>query len=585
MLYRIVFVFFSLIAACLIFFAVYMLDTFNNYNLNSNKENIMITLKNVHFLLAQPNNQYLIATQEITPILKELATLNKINVTLLKDNKIVASANMREIQSLEAYIELPETIDKPLIYTRSNMTNKHNLLFAATFLQVDTQMYTVLINADAEPFSNNFVHVRKILFVAILITCSLALLISIRLTKHLLSPLAEISQAAESFAEGKFEHRLYIKSNDEFAQLAHIINHLATNLAEKITETALEKQKLELILSQMDNAVILVDKPGQIHKINQPALNLFADLKYNDNINNIDLLGNAALQAAICKAFDTSESSTLDLKIKLSDAAKSFQVFISPICAVYSGKVKHVLCVFHDITALKNIFDKQVEFVANASHELRTPLTSIRGFAEAMEDDCDPQLVKKFATIIRDESLRMQRLITDLLQLAKMDSPEYQNSITITNISTDNLLESIAAEMSAQAQMKDIRINVQNNCPPQTIYSNYDWLKQALVNLAENALKYTPTGGAVSLVMDKSDTHLILQVQDSGPGMKESDLARIFERFYRIESDRSRASGGSGLGLSIVKFIIKILGADIKVSSQIGIGSTFTIKIPLKQPL
>lgn len=563
-----------------------MLDIFNNYSLNAIKENLHITIKNVQFFLMQPNNKEYLQQATIKPYLTELAKVNNINIHILDIDKnlLVSSATTTpDLNSFENLASLKTDFNKINTYTRKNTQTNENYIYMATSLPVDYGQYVILISANTQSFNQNFQQIRQITFIALLITCIIALFVSIKFAKNIISPLQEITTATEAFSSGKFEHKLQISTQDEFGLLAHTINTLAANLADKITETALEKTKLKLILEKMDNAVILVDQDGRIQTINQKALSIFPINKFtnSDTLHHLDILSSSVFDKAIQDTINNNNPQTIDLKLKFKEQAKSFQVFLSPITEVYSNKIKYVLCVFYDITALKSIFDKQVDFIANASHELSTPLTSIRGFAEAIEDDADNSLlVNKFAKIIQEESLRMQRLINDLLQIAKLDSSEYRNTITLSNINIENLLPSIVTDLSNLAQTKNIELNIVSNLNNNLIYSNYDWLKQALVNLVENAIKYTPAGGKVFLILEEDNAYTYFKIKDTGEGMPNSELEKIFDRFYRVDKARSRSSGGTGLGLSIVKFITKLLAAKIKVESTVGLGTTFTISIP-----
>ena len=563
-----------------------MLDIFNNYSLNAIKENLHITIKNVQFFLMQPNNKEYLQQATIKPYLTELAKVNNINIHILDIDKnlLVSSASTTpDLNSFENLASLKTDFNKINTYTRKNIQTNENYIYMATSLPVDYGQYVILISANTQSFNQNFQQIRQITFIALLITCIIALFVSIKFAKNIISPLQEITTATEAFSSGKFEHKLQISTQDEFGLLAHTINTLAANLADKITETALEKTKLKLILEKMDNAVILVDQDGRIQTINQKALSIFPINKFtnSDTLHHLDILSSSVFDKAIQDTINNHNPQTIDLKFKFREQDKSFQVFLSPITEVYSNKIKYVLCVFYDITALKSIFDKQVDFIANASHELSTPLTSIRGFAEAIEDDADNSLlVNKFAKIIQEESLRMQRLINDLLQIAKLDSSEYRNTITLSNINIENLLPSIVTDLSNLAQTKNIELNIVSNLNNNLIYSNYDWLKQALVNLVENAIKYTPAGGKVFLILEEDNAYTYFKIKDTGEGMPNSELEKIFDRFYRVDKARSRSSGGTGLGLSIVKFITKLLAAKIKVESTVGLGTTFTISIP-----
>ena len=587
---KLIIVFFSLIASSLIFFSVYMLDIFNNYSLNATKENLNITMKNVQFFLMQPNNKEALRQATINPYLTELAKVNNIHIHILdKNNAVLASSDssLPDLSSLDNLSTATSDFSTINTYTRSNAQTNENYIFMSTSLPVGSDSYFILINANTQSFTKNFHQIREMTFWGLFLTCLIALFLSIKFAKDIISPLQKITTATEAFISEKFEYKLEITTQDEFALLAHTINNLAANLADKITEIALEKTKLKLILEKMDNAVILVDQNGCIQTINQQARTIFPVNNFNYSqatLHHLDLLNSSVFDTAVQDTLTQNISQTIDLKLQFKEQAKSFQVFLSPIMEAYGPNVKYVLCVFYDITALKSIFDKQVDFIANASHELSTPLTSIRGFAESIEDAAnDPILINKFAKIIQTESLRMQRLINDFLQIAKLDASEYQHTITLTEIDIEQLLPAVVTALLSQAQAKNIELQVIDTLSNHNIYSNYDWLKQALVNLVENAIKYTPSGGKVFLILEADAEYIYFQIKDTGDGLANSEFEKIFDRFYRVDRARSREKGGTGLGLSIVKFITKLLGAKIKVSSSIGIGTTFIISIPKKK--
>ena len=580
------FLFFIVITISLTMFAVFMLDTFNEHTMINLTEQMTQTTKNIQFALTKNYPDSLSPSESLDEYIKDIAKLNKVNIYLLDNQQSLLSSST----SNSDLLILPDNLDKVWydssnvkIYTRKHLEENERYIYAVTKLSVHSANYLLVTTGKMKDLSENLTNIRHITFSGLIFATLLALLISIQAARNFTKPILELTSAAENYSHGQLEHKIFLKSNDEFAALAYALNNLANTLSDKIKESDMEKRKLSLILEQMDNAVMLIDRSGIIQTLNRRAMGIFSTTNLNkNNMHSIEVLGSAYFETNLRKVMSTNTSCTIDLKLRINDISKTFQVFLTPISEAYSNTPKYILCVFYDITTLMSIYDKQVEFVANASHELRTPLTSIRGFAETIEDVADqPELVTKFSKIIQDESFRMQRLISDLLQLAKLDSMEYRNSISIVPTDISKLLPEICVQMEQQAKEKHLNLNyIDNNQENSTIHTNYDWLKQALVNLVENAIKYTHIGGKILLTVHTDKSNCIFTVQDNGPGMLDSDLKRIFDRFYRLDSARNRSTGGTGLGLSIVSFITQLLGATIQVESQVGAGTKFTIIVP-----
>lgn len=582
---RLVTLFFSLIASCMALFALYMLDTFNQNTMENISGNIVQATRNIQFALSQPSNQSMLRSPQLTTYLTEVAKVNNVDVYIFDEHKKLLAASHAAMDN-SSIIDSLDTkqldLTKVRTFTRKNLQNQQNHLLGATLLPTNNSNYTLLISGNIQSLSQNYAHIQKITFISLAVAFVIAFFISLHAARRFVRPIEQLTNAAQEFAVGTLEKRIHLNTNDEFAVLGYALNNLAGTLANKISEMDMEKRKLELILEQMDDAVMLIDQQGRVQSINKYALNIFcADKSHETILHNLDILGSAYFETSFRESLTQNISRTIDLKIRTNELNKVFRTHLTPITVAYSTTPKYVLCVMHDITAIMQVYDKQVEFVANASHELSTPLTSIRGFAETLEDVSDnPQLVAKFSKIIQDEALRMQRLITDLLQLAKLDSMEYRKVIPLSKVNTVGLLDGICTELYPQAQAKNIHLSCNSSIADQLINTNLDWLKQALVNLTENAIKYTHSGGQVTLSGYLENGQIKFAVQDTGKGMSEIDLKKIFDRFYRVDSDRNRATGGTGLGLSIVRFIVQILGAKIDVQSEQELGSKFIISIP-----
>jgi len=246
---------------------------------------------------------------------------------------------------------------------------------------------------------------------------------------------------------------------------------------------------------------------------------------------------------------------------------------------------KRVVILFHDMTKEYELNEMRREFVSNVSHELRTPLTSIHGYAETLlsDPDMDPETRNRFLTVIENESARMSRLINDLLDLERLESGEARFDFQEIDLcATANYIITIVEPLSA-----DYGVKVECDCENISVVGDQDRLVQMLLNLVDNAIKYTSLKESgekkVKISMSRSDSHAIIKVIDTGPGMPEDALKRIFDRFYRVDKGRSRKMGGSGLGLSIVKTIVERHNGEISVESELGVGTTFTVKLPIRR--
>ena len=353
---------------------------------------------------------------------------------------------------------------------------------------------------------------------------------------------------------------------------------LTANLSQKIQEAQAETHKLSLILENMDNGVMLIDDHGDITGLNRQAQEFFQLQPEQLKRHSIHVIGSALLSETSHQVLQDNQAQTITFHTGQPDD-HTFQVFLSPFP---SGNEQAVLAVFHDISLLQEISRRQTEFVGNAAHELATPLTAISGFAETLMDDdfSQPEDSHHFAAVIYREAQRMSRLIHDLLQLARLDEKSCQQQLTLTATDCNAALQSAIAPLRKQAAEKGqtLTIHLPQNAPK--IKAAQDLLEQILRNLAENAIKYTPEHGNITLSCLASDTHVSYQITDTGIGISAADLPRIFDRFYRVDKARARQSGGNGIGRSLVKFLVELFDGSITVQSTPGQGTTFTLNFP-----
>jgi two-component system phosphate regulon sensor histidine kinase PhoR len=537
-----------------------------------------------HFLenyMTGPNEKSLIDHR-----IKELATKTDLRVTVITNTGDVLADSWENPATMENHLHRPEVSSSLTGHEGSSIrysnTLDQNMLYVAIPIRNDNEIVgAVRISSTLAAIDAGFNQIKSTLLAAILLTSLLAIFLSIWLARKYTAPLEEITTAACDIANGNLDRRLHIRTGDELEILAHTLNNLTSNLDDKINESIAETNKLALILQHMDNAVILLDRYGKITTANKMARDIF-DIKDSMlNQHNMQVLGNSQLDRAVQQTAKQGQSKLIYLKTNIHGSTRVFQVFLGPITAT-EHEITSILSVFHDITALQDMHDRQSDFVANASHELATPLTTIKGFAETLLDGAlqDNKLSIKFLTIIHTEAERMQRLVNELLQLAKLNSHEYRKQVKLEATHLTPLLYTVKEDLKTNAEGKNILVDIHADSDP-IIMANLDWLKQILINLLDNSIKYTQPFGKVVIICRQENDHAILIVEDTGIGIPATDVPLIFDRFYRVDRARSRNSGGTGLGLAIVKFIVEMHGGTIEVKSTLNIGTTFTIRLPL----
>ncbi|MDD4722686.1 MAG: ATP-binding protein [Acidaminococcaceae bacterium] len=546
----------------------YILSMFYEYINTTFKENAVLQARYAQScLIAQLPKA---ATEyEKEEIVQKLGTELKLDLKVVKTGPVsIRSYDLNTIQREQAATTIiNNNVNGRSIVVELPLTN-------ASVLRTELSM---------APVEEEYSKMRTSIIFFFLILMLLAGFLVNKLIAKFTSPLEELSTMAEKIGQGDLTLRLANKNDDEYGVIAYAFNNLSAGLTDKIAEIEKEKRKLELILDNMDNAVAIVKLDGVIADCNKRFSKLFGKEVLLLKSTLAEVIVSQGLTDFMQRCMLGDKSLEINFTTTIAGNKKVFQVFGAPLTEVFQSSPTSVLMVFHDITVLQAIYEKQADFVSNASHELATPLTTIRGFSETLlEDDTgkDDALRVKFLNIILEECGRMQALIKDLLQMAKLDSIEYRQSIGIENFSVAGTLENVYDKLLPQAQKRKLHLEVKYLGDPVVICANKDWLQQILVNLTENALKYTPEEGNIVLSYDYDDKFAVFTVHNTGEGINEEENKKIFERFYRIEKARTRRAGGTGLGLSIVKFIVEMFGGSIRVVSKPGQGVSFIFTIP-----
>lgn len=524
---------------------------------------------------------------QIARQVKKIGAKTDLRITILDDQGEVVADSWENAERLDNHmgrVEVQKAIASPYSSViRYSFTIKQNMFYVAVPAYIEGRFAGIVRTASTlAPIEREYQKTRDFILFAIFVTMLAAAVFGAWLSHLYARPIVSMTRTAQKIADGAWRTRIDLKTGDELEALARTINCLTSNLEEKLLEIDAEAKKSALILAHMDNAVLLLDRYGNVTTANQTAQELFRLSPELMGRHSIGVIGNSILTETAQEVLDTRQSKSISLKMNLDHAQKTFQIFFAPILH-QKETVSGVLSVFHDISFLQEIYDRQVEFVANASHELKTPLTAIQGFSETLLDGAlgDPSLCEKFVKIIYAESKRMSRLVQELLQLAKLDTAEYRKQVKLEPVDIAEVFAAAADKLSPQIAEKKLSIRTEAPDEGLKAEANYDWLLQVMINLMENAVKYSPEGGEILLSCRRADARARIIVKDGGGGIAPQDLPFVFDRFYRADKSRSRSVGGSGIGLSLARLIVETLGGKISVRSKVNEGAEFTIYLPL----
>jgi two-component system phosphate regulon sensor histidine kinase PhoR len=405
-------------------------------------------------------------------------------------------------------------------------------------------------------------------------------LASLSISRRFSRPLEQIRAAAERFAAGDLEHRLRNVGSEQVRPVAEAMNRMAAQLEERIQTVLRQQNERDAMLSSMEEGVLAIDGEGKIISLNKPCAALLgSDVErlrgrlVHEVIRKADLL--QFVEAAL------AGPSPIDRDIHLyGPPDRWLSAHGAALCDAQQRRIG-VLVVLHDVTRLRHLENVRRDFVANVSHELRTPITSIKGFLETLIDGAleDKENAGRFLQIMLRQVNRLDAIIKDLLALSRIERGSEGQTIELTPESLRGVLQA-AVEM-CEKRASDKGIQLQLACPEDLVGRiNPPLLEQALVNLLENAIKYSESGSAVQVRAEQTGQEIVIRVTDHGCGIEAKHLPRLFERFYRVDKARSRELGGTGLGLAIVNHIALAHHGSVEVQSTVGVGSTFSLHLP-----
>ncbi|MDF2945468.1 MAG: phoR [Bacillales bacterium] len=513
--------------------------------------------------------------------LRKLARLLKARITVIDaDYKFIIDTKKNADESIEEFKDIINLVNKKKVWSHIVDKDKEVMKYAYPIKSLDTIDRYVLISIEFDPFESINKQIWLLLSACLTVALILIYLIGDRVISKYFKPIDAAANVAIELANGNYKARTYEYRMNETSNLSASINTLASNLENITKENQIQNERLSTLIDNMGSGLVLIDERGYIRLVNK-SIEKLLKVEREELLDNLyyKVINYRPILSLIEEIFITEVHVKRQIKIELNNLKRYFQIKAAPISNM-NNEWKGIVLVFHDITELKNLEQMRKDFVANVSHELRTPITSIKGFTETILDGAieDRELTKKFLHIIDKESHRMETLINDLLDLSQIERVDFKLNVEKVNLS--EVIQEIITLLLAKAESRNVNIIYEFDDKP-IIQGDEHRLKQVLINLISNAISYNKEQGDVKIKLTSNDQDAIITIQDTGIGIDKAELNRIFERFYRVDKDRSRVTGGTGLGLAIVKHLMEAHQGELEVDSELGVGTTFTLKFKL----
>ncbi|EHP2255041.1 PAS domain-containing protein [Listeria monocytogenes] len=541
-------------------------------------------------LLQTTNMENLDLDKDAATIQKSLDPLGEdidARITVIDSKGDVVADTKKDPEKLDNHMNRPEVTDilkkgeSVGISIRESDSLGYSMLYVAVPVKHQSKTDGVLrISISLESVdaavAKLWGNLALIFGIALVIIAAISVFIARKITR----PVREIIEVSTDLANHKYDSRIHGKISGELQDLSISVNTLAESLETQMFEIKQNEQRLNAIVQNLVSGVMLINVDKQVIMTNRTMYQILGETEITGKPF-YEVIKSFALSQLIEATFETKTIQQKEI-ILYFPREMILDASVSPILGE-NGEITGIILLLHDITQIRHLENVRSEFVTNVSHELKTPVTALKGFAETLLDGAmyDEMLLKKFLTIIKEESDRLHRLIMDILALSRIEQNPVPENVELVEV--DEVIEQSARTIFEMATEKNIQVIIpEKTIPSVTIETNRDKLQQILINLLSNAINYTPVDGKVEVKLIEQEAEVIIEVTDNGIGIPAKDIDRVFERFYRVDKARSRHSGGTGLGLSIVKHLVENCGGRIEVESQEEVGSTFRVTLPKK---
>ena len=520
----------------------------------------------------------------IDRLCKEIGESSDFRVTVILPSGKVAGDSEEDPDKMDNHIDRPEVMQamrgEESVSMRYSLTLRKNMMYVGIPLNSNNEIVGVL--RSSMPLTSIDETIEKIqikIWIGGIFIAIFAAVISLIISRRISLPIEEIRKGAERFTRGDFQFRLPVFESEEIGSLSETMNQMAKELNERINTITRQRNELEAVFSSMVEGVVAVDTDECIISINHAAAIFFeCDPEKVQGASVQEVIRNTELQKFVQSVL--SGNKQIEKDIVLFSGTERIVNAHGTVLHDSKGDSLGALIVLNDVTKLRKLENVRKDFVANVSHEIKTPITAIKGFVETLREGetKTPEQRERFLEIIDKHAKRLEAIIEDLLDLSRIEQDD-KRTLLLTETTVSDVLNNSVQLCRDKATAKKIDIEI--SCSEHlSVKVESSLLEQALVNLIDNAIKYSGEGNDVLLSATQTKDELVISVLDHGCGIEKRHIPRLFERFYRVDKARSRNLGGTGLGLSIVKHIVQAHGGHVSVDSVVGEGSIFKIHLP-----
>lgn len=511
---------------------------------------------------------------EINKLIKDFYYKSKVRITIIDKSGVVLFDSNELPSEMENHKNRPEILglSKSTIGNsiRHSNTVEEDMLYAARRVTINNKQYYLRTSFFVHKMNKLLFEVRAEIIEISVIVYLISILGLIFFIKNISNPIKQLSEASKKVAEGNFDVKVKIKSNDELGDLSANFNNMAKRLKKLFYKVNSQKEQLDTLISEIQEGLVVLNSRGRIKMYNDSFTSL---LKIDNLIGKklTKLIDNGNLKDLLEEVISNSKSITREIEV----GKRQY------LCSTSWIKMKNeVIILFHDISEFHKLELIKKDFVINVSHELRTPLTAIKGFSETLIDEIENKEQKHYVEIISRHTNRLIRIVNDLLHLSELEQSTI--SLILEKTSVDVLLNNVYNLFLQKSIEKGIEFILLIENKERILEIDNFRFEQLLINLIDNAFKYTDKG-KIKIISKELDDRQIFIIEDTGIGIPQNDINRIFERFYTVDKSRSRRVGGTGLGLSIVKHIVLLHKGNIEIESEVNKGTRFIISIPFTQ--
>jgi two-component system, OmpR family, phosphate regulon sensor histidine kinase PhoR len=566
------------------------------YQSNSFEEVYLEHIKNellIQNQLLKPEIENLLAENNFKALNKFVKSVDKdidTRITLIDNKGKVLCDSRGKINLMAPHLtedrkEIINAFDgKHSTSIRNSSTLSTRMIYAAIPVKSNSRIYVLRTAMSIAQIDNILVRARRDILIFGLLVAIAASILSYFIVNNIRTPIKDLRVNAARIAAGDLYTTLPIPAKGAIHDLALSLSNMAEQLKKRLEQVSVEKKKRDAVFASMTEGVIALDLSGDILDINRAAIKMLELPSNPAGLSFYTLVDNDALQSVIEKIIQNKELVESELTLH---TIQERHLRVRGTVLSSKGTIFGAVIVLSDITQVKKLENFRHDFIADVSHEIKTPLTAIRGAVETLAEGAikEPENAKKFMKIITKHSDRLNSLVHDILSLSSLELKTGAKERNFANFKIASIINTACEICQERANNKDIQFKVSLKNKTCQIEGDCQLLEQALINLIDNAIKYSEQGEKIEIIAGKENDFAVIKVKDHGTGIAPIHLTRLFERFYRVDKARSRKLGGTGLGLAIVKHITQLHNGSISVESELKKGSTFTLRLPIKQNL